>query len=65
MRRLRTDKTTRYITIGIGEASKAELTGISGNPSYVFMINDYSDLESITPQILKLICDIDAEYKDL
>ena len=64
VRRLRADKTTRYITIGIGEASKAELAGISGNPAYVFMIDDYSGLSDIVPDILKLICDIDAEFKD-
>jgi hypothetical protein len=64
VRRLRADKTTRYITIGIGEASKAELAGISGNPAYVFMIDDYSGLGDIVPDILKLICDIDAEFKD-
>lgn len=64
VRRLRADKTTRYITIGIGEASKSELAGISGNPQYVFMIDDYSGLNAIVPDILKLICEIDAEFKE-
>ena len=65
VQRLRNDKTIRIITIGIGEAKESELASISGNPAYVFMIDDYSDLQSVVPDILNLICEIDEEFKSL
>lgn len=65
VQRLRNDKTIRIITIGIGTAKESELASISGNPAYVFMIDDYSDLVGIVPDILNLICEIDEEFKSL
>ncbi|CAG5108086.1 Oidioi.mRNA.OKI2018_I69.chr1.g3626.t2.cds [Oikopleura dioica] len=62
VRRIRTDKTTRYITIGVGEASKTEMASVSGNPQYVFNIDSYDQLPSLMPKIMDLICEIDAEY---
>ena len=77
VRRIRTDKTTRYITIGVGEASKTEMASVSGNPQvnsslyepkmtdflkYVFNIDSYDELPSLMPKIMDLICEIDAEY---
>ena len=65
VQRLRNDKTIRIISVGIGDAQEAELASISGNPGYVFMVNDYSELAGIVPDILSLICEIDEEFKSL
>ena len=65
VQRLRNDKTIRVITIGIGDADRSELSSISGNPGYVFMVDDYSGLQAIVPDILNLICEIDEEFKNL
>ena len=75
VRRIRTDKSTRYITIGVGEASKTEMASVSGNPQvyqsfpslfnlsqYVFEIGSYDELPSLMPKIMDLICEIDAEF---
>jgi len=62
VRRIRTDKSTRYITIGVGEASKTEMASVSGNPQYVFEIASYDELPSLMPKIMDLICEIDAEF---
>lgn len=65
VQKLRIDKTIRIITVGIGAAKESELASISGNPAYVFMVDDYSGLEAIVPDILSLICEIDEEFKSL
>jgi hypothetical protein len=65
VQRLRNDKSIRVITVGIGDAKESELASISGNPGYVFMVDNYSQLHEIVPDIQSLICDIDEEFKSL
>ena len=62
---MRNDKSIRVITVGIGAAKESELASISGNPGYVFMVDNYSELNDIVPDIQALICEIDEEFKSL